>query len=560
MKTSVTLLVLTVLALASPGARAQEGQGNPFGKIDPSERITVNFKDTDLREVLDTFSNEYNLNIVTGPNVAGKVTMNLYEVPVKEVFDQVLASAGFTYTVENGFIVVQAAAGNGGGPGVAGANPYQPKVIFLNHVRAKDVVPMLTPLLEPDELIVQGPESKKGITDLDDLGGNEQATREVIVVFASDETLEKLHALLDKLDIPPLQVMVEATILQVVLSDDANLGVDFTAFGGIDFQAINAKTSVTDGITTKSKGGPQLQNWLVGLTQRGFTNPGSKGLHLGILHNQVGAFIEALEEVGNATILSNPKITTLNRHAAQVLVGQKLGYQTLTATETTTVQNIEFLEVGTSLVFRPFISEDGFVRMEIHPKKSDGTVSATTGLPEERTTEVSTNVLVRSGNTIVIGGLMETRETTNVSQVPFFGSIPLIGSLFRREETSEAKTEIIVLLTPHIVNQADLSRRADEGRRRLESAKAELAASHPGYLRPSYARSMYGEAATALADGDPEGALGKAEWGLLAMPADPDLAALAAYCRKELNAQREEKLELKEAIQLLDAKKKEQSQ
>jgi len=559
MKKPVTLLLLTILTLASSRARAQDEQGDPFKNIDPNERITVNFKDTDLREVLDTFSSEYNLNIVTGPNVVGKVTMNLYEVPVKEVFEQVLASAGFTYTVENGFIVVQGAAGIEGGPGAAGPNPYKPKVVFLNHVRAKDVVPMLTPLLGADELIVPGPESKKGVTDLDDLGGNEQATREMVVVFAGDETLEKLHGLLARIDVPPPQVMVEATILQVVLSDNAKLGVDFTAFGGIDFQAINGKTNATDSLTTKPKGGPQLQNWLVGLTQRGFTNPGSKGLHVGILHNQVGAFIEALEEVGNATVLSNPKVTTLNRHAAQILVGQKLGYQTLTATETTTVQNVEFLEVGTSLVFRPFISEDGFVRMEIHPKKSDGTVSATTGLPEERTTEVSTNVLVRSGNTIVIGGLMETRETTNVSQVPFFGSIPLIGTLFRREETSEDKTEIIVLLTPHIVDQADLNRRADEGRRRLESAKAELAASHPGYLRPSYARSMYTEAATALADGDPEGALGKAEWGLLAMPADPDLAALASYCRKELNTQTEERLELKEAIKLLDAKKKEQS-
>lgn len=189
--------------------------------------------------------------------------------------------------------------------------------------------------------------------------------------------------------------------------------------------------------------------------------------------------------------------------------------------------------------------------MEINPKNSSGIIN-NLGLPEEVTTQITSNVLVRSGNTVVIGGLMETQEITDTAQIPFLGSIPLLGAFFRSQSQRELKTEIIVLLTPHVIDDGDLEQRADLARHRFDSARARLASSHHGYLRPSYARRMYREAAMLLAEGDAAGALAKAEWGLRAMPADPDLALLAEHCHNEVLAGRQEQQELEDALRIVD--------
>ncbi len=540
----LNVLTAAALALAAPAI----SQDSPTGS---DETVTVNFHDQPLASVLEMFSSNYGLNLVYGPDIEGKVTLNLFEAPVREALNKILAANGFQAVEEGGFVLVVPASSVSGQDEVV-ASPWEPRVLFLNHMRAKDVKPMLSPLLSGDEQLILGPESKSGLDQADDLGGNEQATREMLVLLAREETNARVDALLAKLDIPPQQVLVEATILSVSLNDTAKLGVDFTALGGIDFQAMGGTSNITNSYTGGTAEGAQLDNWLLGFSQTGFTDSSSGGLHMGILKNQVGIFIQALEDVGNATVLSNPQVLTLNRHAAQVLVGKKIGYQTTTTTQTSTVQSVEFLEVGTSLVFRPFISDDGYVRMEIHPENSDGSINPTSGLPEESTTEVSTNILVRSGHTVVIGGLMENAVATTTSQIPFLGSLPYLGSLFRSESESESKNEIIVMLTPHIVDDQELDSRAGEAAERWRLAQSRLAASHHGYLRPSYARKMYAEAGLALAAGQPELALAKAEWGLAAMPADADLAALAKHCEAQLREAGLELEELKNAVELLE--------
>ncbi|PCJ54194.1 MAG: hypothetical protein COA70_06050 [Planctomycetota bacterium] len=527
----------------------------PFQHLDADATITVNFQDEDLGEILELFSTNYELNLVYGSDVLGTVTMNFFNAPVQDALRQLLAANGFTYEVDGNFIVIKpkpAANLNS-----SAASKFLPTVIHLNHIQAKEAMAMLTPLFSGAEKMISGMESQKGL-ETAQLGGKEEASLETLVLYASDLTVQKVYDLLAILDVPPIQVLVEATILSVALTDNSQLGVDFTAFGGVDFQALNGNTNLTDGITTDGASGSVLQGWLGGISQRGFTDPAGNGLHFGILRNQIGMFVSALETVSNTTVLSNPQILTVNRHAAQLLVGRKLPYITTTTTQTGTLQSVAFLEVGTSLVFRPFVTNDGYIRLEIFPKKSDGFINSL-GLPEETTTELRTNILVKEGNTVVIGGLIETGTNTEIEQVPFLGSIPYLGQLFRSEKEVESKNEIIILLTPHIVNDRNLAKRSEQARIRIDGARANLAASHHGYLRPSYARRLYGEAAISLAAGDPVAAMAKAEWGLSAMPADPDLAALVDHCRKEIHAQLEESNELKDAIDFLDALREEES-
>ena len=545
------LLTTAVLAAVLPvSGFAQETGDSPFAGL-KDEKITVNFQDEELSSVLENFSTAYGLNLVYGPDVQGLVTLNLYDAPVEEALARILASNGFGFTTENGFLVISPLGGTEGA-----IIRHAAQIFFLDHLRAKDAVEMLEPMLGPGETVVAGPESGSGIDNVTDLGGNGQASRELFVLYAGSNTSDKVAALLEQVDVPPTQVLVEATILSISLSDDSRLGVDFTALGGVDFQALGGTSNLTNGLDYEDAplGG---SDWLVGGSTNGFTDPSGAGLHIGILRNQVGVFIEALEQVGNATVLSNPQILAVNRHAAQVLVGQKLPYQTVTTVENTSMQNVEFLEVGTSLVFRPFISSDGYVRMEIHPKNSSGIINAQ-GLPEETTTEVTTNILVKSGNTVVIGGLMESGISSDISQVPLLGSIPFIGGLFRSEKEVQTRNEIIVLLTPRIVGDDELGRRAGQALERHAAAQARLAAGHSGYLRPSYARRMHADAAKALATGRPDLALAKAEWGLAALPSHDALAVLADHCRQEILDARLEAEELNEALSLLE--KMEESQ
>lgn len=534
-----------------PGAKAQE-RPLPFRHLAPDEAITVNFQDEDLGAVLEMFSTNYKLNLVYGPDVMGSVTMNFFDAPVEEALRQILAANNFVFETEGNFILVKALPSKV--TGSSKGTTLTPSVFYLNHLRAQDVVPMIVPMLASGESAVEGFKSQKGIESLAETGGNELADREMFVIYAGAATLERIHGLVKEIDRAPPQVLVEATIMSVTLNDDFQLGVDFTAFAGIDFQELGASGRISDGITAGdyNTGSNPLSGWLGEGSQRGFTDSSAKGMHFGILRNQIGVFVQALEEVGNATVLSNPQVLTLNRHAAQLLVGRKLPYLTSTTSQTSTQQSVKFLEVGTSLVFRPFVTEDGYVRMEIHPKKSDGFIN-NTGLPEESTSEVTTNILVKSGNTIVIGGLMEESLVSGVSQTPILGSLPWIGWLFRSETQSTVKSEIIVLLTPHIVGDTDLTKKSDKMRLRLDSARAQLAASHHGYLRPSYARRMYAQAAAELANGNPKAALAKAEWGLRAMPADPDLSVMVHHCRGELEATRAEEDELKAALAIIEA-------
>ena len=161
------------------------------------------------------------------------------------------------------------------------------------------------------------------------------------------------------------------------------------------------------------------------------------GFTFGIIKDQIGVFIRALEAITDTEVLANPKLLALNKQVAQVIIGRRDGYLTTTFTETLAIQTVEFLETGTVLSFRPFIGEDDVVRMEIHPKDSTGGLTQA-NLPFEQTTEVTTNILVRDGHTILIGGLFREVTTATRGQVPGLGNIPFAGALFRSERDEQS--------------------------------------------------------------------------------------------------------------------------
>ncbi len=217
-------------------------------------------------------------------------------------------------------------------------------------------------------------------------------------------------------------------------------------------------------------------------------------------------------------MVANPKILTLNRQRGEVFIGQQFGYKTTTTSQTTTQETIQFLDTGTKLIFRPFIAEDGYVRMEIHPEDSAGGLDANS-LPQKQSTEVSSNIMVKDGRTVVIGGLFRELTTAGRGQVPVLGNIPILGVPFRRTNDSTIRTETIVLLTPHIIN--DDTSLYEESEKQAQDVNRMMLGNRAGlqpWGRDRIAQLWYGEAQKALEEGQNDKALMYIDWALNTNP------------------------------------------
>jgi type IV pilus assembly protein PilQ len=296
-----------------------------------------------------------------------------------------------------------------------------------------------------------------------------------------------------------VQVAIEAMILSVTLDDKNSFGVDFS------FSQLHG-SNPTQGFILGT-GSP-----LTDLATMSFADGGVK---LGFLDGNIGAFLNALESIGDVNVVATPRLTVMNKQKAEVLIGKSQGYTSSTAVSSggTTVAQMTMLDTGTILRLRPNVSSDGLIRMDVHPELSDGTVTAEAGLlvPTKTVTQVTSNVMVRDGCTIIIGGLMRETLSTTSTQLPILGSLPVIGALFRDNTEEIQKEEILVLITPHIIydreSGAEGSEAACDFHRRQQVYREKMSP----IGKRSIARCYFRLAQNAWAAGDRQTALRFAE-------------------------------------------------
>lgn len=438
--------------------------------------IEMHVNNAPLLEVLRMLSLQTQRNIVATKDVTGTVSANLYGVTVREALDAILQANGMVYREQGNFIYVYTPKELADQE--RASRQVQTQVFRLYYSTAADAVVMIKPVLSVDAQVASSAAAATGIdqSGAKGTGGNSHATEETLVVTDYPANLELVRKVLKEVDRRPKQILIEATILTATLTDDNSLGVDFAVLGGVDFDKFLAAPVTTianaaaGGLTTTTgaAAGSGVGNYGVGQTN--FTSalpPG--GLRVGYLSNSVSVFVQALESVTNATVLSNPKVLALDKQKGEVIVGRQDGYLTSTVTETAKIETVEFLDTGTRLIFRPFVGDDGYVRLEVHPEDSSGGLSAA-NLPYKQTTEVTSNLLVKDGHTVVIGGLFREASNATRGQVPLLGDIPLVGTLFRQQRDVTTREEVIILLTPHIVKDesAYAAQSADELRKAEE--------------------------------------------------------------------------------------------
>lgn len=514
--------ILVLIAVAVSTVALSASAGRPIQSFKFEEEFSI-------RKALAMLGSAYGKNIVPTPAVDGSLAFRqLSDVSFEEAMDAILGNS-FKYEQVGNLIKVYT------------RDEYKKimedpermvyKVFTLYYVTAQEAQNLITPLLSSAAQIqVTSPAEKQistgagssagggsggsagggsmgGAATSSRGGGDTLALHDTIVIYDYPENIEAVQRLMDAIDVRPKQVLVEATILSALLNEGMELGVDWNLAAGVSVSGVGA---LKDGAITS--GTPIETSGFAG------TESGS-GLKLGITTGDVRVFVTALESITDTTVLATPKIMTVNKQEGSVLIGRNLGYRSSTSISTggvATEGEVKFLQTGTQLVFRPYIGNDGYIRMEIYPKDSSAELNAD-GVPTEQTVEMKTNVVVKDGETIVIGGLFRNVVTTTRSQVPLLGDIPYVGGLFRGTSDSNQREEVIVLLTTRIIDrpsEIEGKEAAEDVRRKVEGAKDEM----QSISRTRLAEQSYEKAAKCYVEGDVEGARQKLETALKLRP------------------------------------------
>lgn len=415
MKAWRTFLVWCLLAPAAYGGTPAAAQA--------SNTMSYTFRDTPISELFNMISRTAHINIVLARGVSGNVSINLYDLTVRQAIEAI-AEAG-------GYLVTERA----GGFFISDPKAAQKDVGATQQVRAMKV--RYTDLRKAGEILARQVGVAGTVTVL-------EPTR-TLVVESNEAGLARAAQVLREIDKPPQQILIEAKILSITLDQDQAFGVDWN-------RVFNGNASDTVGAT-------------------GFATTVGPRFFLNVVNNNIEAHLTALSNKGRVHTLATPRLLALEDQEATTTVGDEIGYKLTTTINNVTSESIQFLDTGVILRVTPSIDADGRILMKVHPEVSTGTVSS--GIPSKNTTEVSTELVAKDGQPVLIGGLIKNASNYQRQGVPLLADLPLIGRVFSSTDDSGTSTETIVLITPHIV-PADGPAVDPVSARKVEQSEREL--------------------------------------------------------------------------------------
>jgi type IV pilus assembly protein PilQ len=418
------------------------------------ERISLNFQDIEVRALLQILADFNDFSLVVGDNVSGNITMRLDNVPWDQALDLVLRSRGLDQRLVGNVLYVAPAAE------IAAAElqvlqssqqteelaPLVTEYIDVNYAVAADLLPLL-----------QG-ENGNILTDR---GSAAVDTRtNTLIVQDTESVINDVKALLVRLDVPVRQVLIEARIVNASTTFNKGLGIrwgggaflpdtgDQFVLTGSQESNVSVSQDLLGGSTPTFPFGGPGDSLVVDM---GVTNPTSS-FAIGYAGNSGVLQLElsALEASGNGEVIAQPKVTTQDQQVATISSGLQIPYQAQ-AGGTAGGSTTEFITAALSLQVTPQITPDGRIIMllDIH---QDSVVAGSGAVPAIATNIVNTRVLVNDGDTVVLGGVFRDEVTTNISKTPVLGDLPYVGNLFKRTEDTQTKTELLIFITPSIIN------------------------------------------------------------------------------------------------------------
>jgi len=423
------------------------------------EKLSLNFQDIDVRSVLQLIADFTDLNLVASDTVSGNITLRLQNVPWDQALDLVLKTKGLDKRKVGNVLLVAPADEIAARERqeleskkqVADLAPLRRELIQVNYAKASDMAKLFQSVTGVD-----GAVAERGSITVDDRTNS-------IIAYQTQERLDELRRIIAQLDVAVRQVMIEARIVEANVDYDKALGVrwggsarsgrwDVSGKDGV--QAFDDETGQRAGfVGTDTVGSTVLDD---GLARLPFVDMGvassTSGIGIGYLGSNVVLDLQlsAMEKTGNGEIISQPKVVTSDKETAKILKGSEIPYQEASSSGATTTS---FKEAALSLEVTPQITPDNRIIMEVKvTKDAPDFARALNGVPPINKNEVNAKVLVSDGETIVLGGVFSNTQTKGVEKVPFLGDLPYLGRLFRRDTVQDNKSELLIFLTPRIMN------------------------------------------------------------------------------------------------------------
>lgn len=458
-------------------------------KIDPNkltqgpgfagEKLSLNFQNIEVRALLQVIADFTNFNVVTSDTVTGNVTLRLKDVPWDQALDIILQAKGLGLRKSGNVILIapkdelaaKEKADLESKLQIAALEPVRTQAFQLNYTKAEEISRGLT-----------GQNSGQGGGG----GGSGSTTTRILSprgsvlyetrtnqLFVSDtpSKLQEIQELIAKIDIPVRQVLIEARIVEADDSFGRSLGVRLGVndartgnnagfgVGGSQRVAIGGNLNVVGNRTGQTSAVPLLNDTnflnLPASAQGGFL-PATFALSLfgSGLNRFLNLELSALEADGRGKVVSSPRIVTADQIKAVIQQGTKIPYQRATSSGAT---SIEFVDATLKLDVTPQITPEGNVILDVNVNK-DSVGAVTNNVPSIDTKSIQTQVLVENGGTVVIGGIFEQTDRSDVAQVPLLGDIPVVGNLFKTRTNSSRKTELLIFLTPKVVSERTAAR------------------------------------------------------------------------------------------------------
>lgn len=426
--------LLFLISLSSTPALSAEPT-KPLEKLDEERRLfSIEVRDAEISDVLRALAQQSGLNIILGQGIEGKVSLSFKDIPFRDAMEMVIKANGLMYTVQNNIMWV--------GKKVDVTDEMRVEIVRLNNADPSTAAGQL-----------------KGILSETGSAFADQRTNSVILRDLP-KNIDQAKRLLVALDTQTSQVTIEARIVEATDNFARSLGVRW----GVTYTGANSVRGST--LLPTTAGG--TRNFAVNLPA---PNPTSGlGIVVGSLANNLFLDLEltAAESKGDLRIVSSPKISTVNNRPAtihsgltfRVKLAQAIVAGTGITTTTTTgdLGGLEEIRTGIDLTVTPKISEDGFVLLNINTTKSDPDFTRTVdGIPGVAEKSASTYVLVKDGETVVIGGLYRTLTSEQKNSVPFLSRVPVLGALFRNSARDRQHEELLVFITPRIVKYDNLT-------------------------------------------------------------------------------------------------------
>ena len=401
------------------------------------KRISIDFRNTPIDDVIRIMAEQADVDIVKSPKVIGNVTATLTDVPLEEALNNILASHGYGYVVDENMIRIA--------PIEEIALKAEMLVSRIYRITYTDVKEVETAL-------------KKFVSARGSLSSNPSTSN--IIVTDSESKMKAIDKFIEEIDRITPQILVEVRIYDITTQETLDLGVEWQAGRSTVYGVGSSGTTDGEGLITGLGTNPAsglTEPFVTGLFSNPTSETGSSNsgiLRLGWFNpsTDIDAVLKAQQEIISAKLLANPRILVLDNETALFDIVREIPYTETTTTGNTATETVVFKNIGVRLEVTPHVTRGGMLRLHIKPEFGVlVSQHATTLVPTVDTRKLNTIALIKDGQTVVLGGLRKKDVSHQVNKIPLLGDLPLAGALFRFEGEDTTVTELVVFITPRII-------------------------------------------------------------------------------------------------------------